>query len=65
MFFFKNHAEDETGRLVPAFFLCFFKNLYVSKKQVICSLVSIDFDNPLLSMSCVARFGTICTILKM
>ena len=30
MFFFKNHAENKAGRLVPDLFL-FFKNLYIRK----------------------------------
>ena len=32
-FFFKNHAEDETGRLVPDLFLFFRKVLYIWAKS--------------------------------
>ena len=32
-FFFKNHAENEAGRLVPELFLFFKKALYKSKSK--------------------------------
>ena len=35
-FFLKNHAEYETGRLVPDFFLFFKKALYEVKASVYC-----------------------------
>ena len=31
MFFFKNHAENEVGRLIPDLFLFFKKDLYEVK----------------------------------
>ena len=46
MFFFKNHTENEAGRLVPDQFLFFKKALY--EANVVCSLVLISFDSPLL-----------------
>ena len=48
-FFFKNHAINEIGRLVQDLFL-FLKKLYMMKKKVICSLVSIYFDCPQLGI---------------
>ena len=47
MFFFKNYAENDAGRLVSDLFL-FFK-LNMSWKQVFCSLVSIYFNSPQLA----------------
>ena len=32
IFFFKNHAENETGRLVPELFLFFKKALWIKNK---------------------------------
>ena len=48
--FFKNYAKNEVGRVVPDVFL-FFKKLNTRWKQVVCSLVSIDFDSPHLLYS--------------
>ena len=42
--FFKNHAENETERLVPDLFI-FSEKLYLRLKQVVCSLASIYFDS--------------------
>ena len=44
--FFKNHAENESGKPVPEFFLFFEKVLHKIIKKVGCSLVSIYFGNP-------------------
>ena len=49
MFFFKNHAENPTERLVPNLFL-FLKKIYVRRKQMVCSLVSIYFDSRQLGL---------------
>ena len=46
-FFFKNHSENEAGRLVPDLFLLFKKALY-EIKQMAWSLVLITFDSPQL-----------------
>ena len=43
--FFKNHFENETGRLVWDFFL-FFKEALYKANQVVCSLGSIYDDSP-------------------
>ena len=43
--FFKNHVENKARELVPEVFL-FFEKLYIRQKQVVCTLVSIDFDRP-------------------
>ena len=46
-FFFKNHAQNDVGRLVPDLFLFFKKALYeVKASSLICNLVSIYFDSP-------------------
>ena len=46
-FFFKNPAENEAGKIVPAFFLFSEKVLYeISLQLVVCSLVSISLDSP-------------------
>ena len=45
IFFFKNCAGNETGRLVPDLF-SLFKNPQNKVKEVVCSLVSIGFDSP-------------------
>ena len=51
IFFFKNYAENESGRLVTDLFLFFKKAYYeVKGKQVLCSLVSIFFDSPQLAI---------------
>ena len=42
--FFKNHAENETERLVPDLFI-FSEKLYLRLKQVVSSLASIYFDS--------------------
>ena len=44
LFFFKIHAENEAGRLVPNLFL-FFKKASFYQAKVVCSLVSINFDS--------------------
>ena len=49
MFFFKNHAENEAGRLFPDFFM-FFKKALNGVKASFCSLVSIYFDSSQLSI---------------
>ena len=41
MFFFKNHAENKTGRLVPNLSLCFEIVLCEVLKQVVSTLISI------------------------
>ena len=48
--FFKNLAENEEERLVPELFLFFLKKLDMTLKQVVCSLFSINFDSPQLSI---------------
>ena len=45
IFFFKNHTENEAGRLVPDL-LCFLKKLYIRSKQGVSSLVLIYFGRP-------------------
>ena len=49
IFFFKNYAENEAGRLVPGLFL-FSKKLNMRWKQVVCSLISVYFDSPQLAI---------------
>ena len=51
IFFFKNHAENETRRLVRDLFLFFKIALYevFIWKQMVCSLVSITFHSPQLA----------------
>ena len=49
MIFFKNHAEDEGGRLVTDLFL-FFKEALYGKRKMVCSLVSIYFDSQQLGI---------------
>ena len=44
MFFFKNHAENQAGRLVPDTFLFFKRALYEVKANG-SSLISIYFDS--------------------
>ena len=48
IFFLKNHAQNEAGRLLPdnSLFHCFLKKLYMKYKQMVCSLVSICFNSP-------------------
>ena len=43
--FFKNHVENKARELVPKVFL-FFEKLYMRQKQLVCTLVSTDFDRP-------------------
>ena len=43
IFFFKNYAQNETGRLLPEILL-FFKKLNMRYKEGICNLVLIYFD---------------------
>ena len=50
MFFFKNHAENEVGKLVQDQILFFFNKFYMRQKQVVCSLVLIYFDSPQLGI---------------
>ena len=45
IFFFKYHAENEAGIIVPDLFLFFRKALYEAKATD-CSLISITFDSP-------------------
>ena len=48
MCFFKNHAENDSERLVRGLFFFFFlkkKELYMKQKQVVSTLVSIYFGN--------------------
>ena len=45
MFFFKNHAENEAGRLAPDFFL-FFKKALNEVKASGLQLSSTYFDSP-------------------
>ena len=49
MFFFKNHAENEAGRLFPDFFI-FLKKALNEVKASFCSLISIYFDSSQLSI---------------
>ena len=49
VFFFKNHTGNEAGRLVPGLFF-FLKKLLVRYMQLVCNLVSINFDNPQLGI---------------
>ena len=49
MFYFKNHPENEAGRLVPDLFL-FLKKRYTGSRQVVCILVSLYLDSPYISM---------------
>ena len=49
IFFFKNNADNEVGRLAPDLFL-FFQKLYMRSKQVVSGLVSIYFDSLQLLM---------------
>ena len=52
MFFFKNHVENELGRLVLDVSL-FFKKVLYEVKQVTCSLVSIYIDSlQLVNLAC-------------
>ena len=44
IFLFKDHAGNESGRLVPDLFLFFEKALY-EVKQVVCSLVPIYLNS--------------------
>ena len=47
IFYFKNHAENEAGRLVPDLFLVFKKPSYKVKARFpVCSLVLLYFDSP-------------------
>ena len=47
--FFKIHAENETGRLLPDLFLLL-KIFYLKSKQVVCSLVSTSLDSSQLDI---------------
>ena len=42
IFFFKNNAENDAGRLFPDLFL-FLKKRFMKKKQVVSTLISIHF----------------------
>ena len=44
-FFFKNHAKNEAGRLVPELFL-FFKKALLKIKKLVSTLVLIHFGRP-------------------
>ena len=44
--FFKNHAGNTTGRLVPDLILFFLKKLYVRSQQAVSSLVSTYIGSP-------------------
>ena len=44
-FFFKNHAENVAGKVVPDLF-CDLKMFYIWSKQVVSKLVLIYFDRP-------------------
>ena len=50
MFFFKNHAENEAGKIVSDLFLIYKKVLY-EVKVINRTLVSISFDSPELDIS--------------
>ena len=50
MFFFKNHAENEAGKIVSDLFLIYKKALY-EVKVINRTLVSISFDSPELDIS--------------
>ena len=50
IFFFKNHVENEVGRIVPDSFFFFQKKAYIKEKQVVCSLTSVYFDSPQLGI---------------
>ena len=48
IFFFKNHAENEAGRLAPDLFLLFNKALHEAKASGLQLSFTINFDNPQL-----------------
>ena len=50
MFFFKNHAENEAGKIVSDLFLIYKKALY-EVKVINRTSVSISFDSPELDIS--------------
>ena len=49
IFFFENYAENEAEKPVPGRFLFFKKALY-KLKQVVCTLISLYFDSPQISI---------------
>ena len=50
--FFKNHAENEAGKLIPDLFLSFRKTLYEVKASGL-QLSFNNFDNPQLGIQAV------------
>ena len=54
---FKNHAENEAGRLVSDHFV-FLKKLYSRQKQVLSTLVLIYFSRPRFGDTIKAKFIT-------
>ena len=55
--FFKNHAENEAGRLVPDLF----QKTLIKAKQVVSKLVLIYFDRPRLRHTIKTKFVTFQT----